>query len=284
MNSGKSSQTANGVAILRAVHQLLDNPLILADPIAIPILGSKLSAALAHDPYKFVTAPTASYVRAYMVARSRYAEDTLAQAVAQGVRQYVILGAGLDTFAYRNPYTELGLRVLEMDHPSTQAWKQSRLQEANIPLPPNLTFAPIDFENQNIAAALARAGFDCTQPAFFSCLGVMMYLTAETVLETLKYISSLAQDSGVVFDYGTPRGGLTELGKHAYDHYADRVAAMNEPWVSAFASDALVQSLCAMGFRSVRDVEPADLHVLYFQSRTDGLRNGSLTHLINARV
>src|SRR5262249_7097362 len=150
-----------------------------------------------------------THLRAFIAARSRYAEDELALAVKRGVRQYVILGAGLDTFAYRNPYPESALSVFEVDHPATQAWKRARLKEAGIPLPIDLTFAPVDFEEQTLAGGLRDAGYDPSLSAFFSWLGVTPYLTIEGMMATLRFIASAPIGSGGVFDYVTSPSLLT---------------------------------------------------------------------------
>src|SRR5271163_1639382 len=176
MQEGKFSRTARRVAIRRAAHQLLDHPMVLDDPLALRIIGSEAAESLRSNPkedHGFARA-----FRAFMAARSRYAEDELACAVEHEVRQYVVLGAGLDTFAYRNPH--LGLRIFEVDHPATQAWKREQLQAARIAIPTSLTFVPIDFERQTLAAGLEQAGFDAGAAAFFSWLGVTPYLTRET--------------------------------------------------------------------------------------------------------
>jgi methyltransferase (TIGR00027 family) len=124
----------------------------------------------------------------FVAARSRYAEDQLAQAVEQRVAQYVVLGAGLDTFAYRNPHAAY-LRVFEVDRPATQAWKLERLQAAGIAVPPELQFVPVDFERQTLATGLEQGGFDSGSPAFLSWLGVTPYLTRESCMATLRFIA-----------------------------------------------------------------------------------------------
>src|SRR5271169_4489280 len=171
MQVGKFSRTAQRVAIRRAAHQLLDQPRVLDDPLALRIIGSEAAEELRSNPKEHHAFSRA--FRAFMAARSRYAEDELAHVVAQGVKQYLVLGAGLDTFAYRNPHP--GLRVFEVDHPATQAWKREQLQEASIPIPPSLTFVPVDFEQQTLADGLERSGFDLNASAFFSWLGVTPY-------------------------------------------------------------------------------------------------------------
>jgi methyltransferase (TIGR00027 family) len=129
-------------------------------------------------------------MRIFIVVRTRFAEDALAAAVGRGVRQVVVLGAGLDTYAYRSTLRDR-LRIFEVDHPATQVWKRQRLEDAAIPIPNSLTFAPIDFERQTLAEGLAAAGFDVSQQTFFTWLGVVPYLTLEAVWLTLGFIASL---------------------------------------------------------------------------------------------
>src|ERR1700677_1828170 len=175
------------IARQRAAHQVLDHGSILDDPFAIKILpeGEKHVLQLAN------THPLASIGRLLTAARSRIAEDALSNAVERGVRQIVILGAGLDTFALRNPHGARQIRIYEVDHPATQAWKRQRLAEAQIALPPWLIFAPVDFERDDVGKKLAPAGFQQNSPAFFSWLGVVPYLTQDAIGSTLDYIASI---------------------------------------------------------------------------------------------
>jgi methyltransferase (TIGR00027 family) len=175
------------VAVRRAAHQLFDQPRVLDDPLALPIIGIAAAEKLRTSPK--TQSSIARAFRAFMAVRSRYAEDQLAQAVARGTRQYVVLGAGLDTFAYRNPYP--GLRVFEVDHPATQEWKRGRLQAAGIAVPSSMIYAAVDFERQTLAWGLEQSGFDPKLPAFFSWLGVVPYLTRESCMATLSHIAKL---------------------------------------------------------------------------------------------
>jgi methyltransferase (TIGR00027 family) len=187
MKQNSPSLAAYKVAMMRADHQLFDNPKVLEDPIALSIVGTQGDSEIHSEKRKFKTR-LHSYLRAIVVARSRFAEDELSAAIKRGVRQYLILGAGLDTFAYRNPYSSTGLRVFEVDHPATQEWKRQQLSAAKIPIPETLTFAPMDFERQSLADRLREAGFRADEPSFFSWLGVTMYLTRETMMATMEYI------------------------------------------------------------------------------------------------
>lgn len=189
VKQNRPSLTAYKVAIMRAAHQILDNPKVFEDPIALKIVGTQGDSEIHSEKRKFKTR-LHSYLRAIVVARSRFTEDELYAAIKRGVRQYVILGAGLDTFAYRNSHSSIGLKIYEVDYPATQEWKRQQLNAAKIPMPGNLNFTPVDFKNQLLADELRKAGFRTDEPSFFSWLGVTMYLTRETVMKTIKHISS----------------------------------------------------------------------------------------------
>jgi methyltransferase (TIGR00027 family) len=284
MEKGRPSPTAQRVALRRAAHQLLDDPRILNDPVALRIIGREEASALRADPRLSETSRISPYLRAFVAARSRYAEDELALGVERGVRQYVILGAGLDTFAYRNPHPETKIHVFEVDHPATQTWKRHRLQEVDISSPGNLTFAPVDLETQALEDGLKEAGYDPDKCTFFSWLGVTEYLTTESVMATLRFIASAPGGSGVVFDYMIPPSLLTSAQRSVFDAFARRVASAGEPWQTFFDPDLLARDLRSMGFRYVDDEGPEEINARYFKDRKDGLKVGSLSHLMNAQV
>jgi methyltransferase (TIGR00027 family) len=284
MKENRPSATAQRVAIRRAAHQILDEPKILADDIALRIVGREAAAALQAGEALRDDPPLSRALRAFLAVRSRFAEDELARAVDRGARQYVVLGAGLDTFAYRNPHPEDVLHVFEVDHPATQAWKRERLADAGIALPRNLTFAAIDFESQTLAAGLASAGFASGQRTFFSWLGVTPYLAAETVLATLRCIASSPPGSGVAFDYGLDPSSLSPAQRLVFDALARRVAAAGEPFQTFFEPAQLECELRAMGFGEVEDLGQEKINSRYFRDRADGLRVGSLGHLLCAWV
>jgi methyltransferase (TIGR00027 family) len=279
------STTADRVAMRRAAHQLLDDPRVFEDPIALRIIDVASAAALQSDPQQFEAGPLTHYLRAFVAARSRYAEDLLAQAVQRGVRQYVVLGAGLDTFAYRNPYPAEALRVFEVDHPATQAWKRSRLDEGGIAVPQTLSFAPVDFERQTLADGLRSAGFKTGEPSFFSWLGVTPYLSLDAVMATLTFIASSAgKGGGVVFDYAIPATLLTTVQRLVFDALAQRVKAAGEPFQTFFDPVSLAATLKAMGFGRVEDMGGDAINERYFKGRKDGLKVGSLGRLMMAQV
>jgi len=279
MQEGKFSRTAQRVAIRRAAHQLLDEPKVLDDPLALRIIGSEAAAALRSDPKEHHAFSRA--FRAFMAARSRFAEDELARAVADRVTQYVILGAGLDTFAYRNPHP--GLRVFEIDHPATQAWKREQLQSAGIAIPPSLTFVPVDFEHQTLANALARSGLNTNAPAFFSWLGVTPYLTREACMTTLNVIAKMPAGSGVVFDFAIDPALLNAGQRQALDALSARVARYGEPFQLFFDPSKLQDELKTLGFQRTEFLQGAQINARYFKDRSDGLCvRGGLGHLMGA--
>lgn len=265
MEHGKPSRTALRVAIRRAAHQLVDHPPVLEDPIAVRLIGPEFARDLERASHT-----VARDFRAFMAARSRFAEDHLAQAVAADVRQYVVLGAGLDTFAYRNPYSEL--RVFEADFPATQEWKREMLAAAGIPLPPQLSFVPLDLEHRTLLESLAEGGFNAEAPAFFSWLGVVPYLTLGAFRSTLGTIARLPAGSGVTFDYGFPPETLTARRREIFDRLAERVAAAGEPFQLFFAPEQLEAEVRSAGFRRVEQVDHDGLNSRYFLGRADGLK------------
>jgi methyltransferase (TIGR00027 family) len=269
-----------GVAIRRAAHQLFDTPRVLDDPLALPIVGSDAAERLRENEAD-QQEPFSRAMRAFLVVRSRFAEDELARAIGRGTRQYVVLGAGLDTFAFRNPYPPETLRVFEVDHPATQEWKRQKLAAAGIAIPPTLTFAAIDFEHQTLADGLARAGFDRTAPTFFSWLGVTMYLTEDAVMQTLEYIASTGSGGGVIFDYALPAASLGWVERMALKALANRVAAVGEPFKTAFDPAPLHQRMTAMGFRSIADLGGPELNARYLASSSLAVR-GTVGRMLSA--
>lgn len=265
MLAGKPSQTALRVAIRRAAHVLADSPPVFDDRIAVQLIGNRYPRDLERAMHK-----VARDFRAYMAARSRFAEDHLAQAVADGTRQYVVLGAGLDTFACRNPFPDL--RVFEVDYPATQEWKRSLLAEAGIAIPPSLIFVPHDFEHKTLSQVLTEYGFNAAKPAYFSWLGVVPYLTIGAFRATLAAVAQLPKGSSVTFDYGHPPESLTPARREIFDRLANRVAAAGEPFRLFFTPNQIEDELRAAGFHKIEQADHDCLNGLYFQDRQDKLK------------
>ncbi|MGC4054099.1 MAG: class I SAM-dependent methyltransferase [Paludibaculum sp.] len=282
MLESKPSRTALRVAVRRAAHQIIDPPPVFLDPFALPILGPEGAVWVAEEKERrdHLAGRT---LRAFLAARSRYAEDELARAVNAGVRQYVVLGAGLDTFALRNPHAAAGLRVFEVDFPSTQEWKRGLLNAAGITVPDSATFVPLDFEHHTLPSALEAAGFHVDQPAFFACLGVVPYLTDEAFSSTLEFIASMPAGSGIAFDYAVARSSLNLMERLALDALASRVAAAGEPFRLFFEPPALARRLRLLGFERIEDLGRDELNARYFQNRGDDLRlRGGLGRIAGA--
>jgi len=259
METGKPSRTALGAAHHRAAHQILEGGRIFTDPLAVRILGGDVQA-IARRAEESLSGPL---MRIFIAARTRFAEDALAAAVEGGVRQLVVLGAGLDTFAYRSPFGDR-LRVFEVDHAATQAWKRGLLDEAGIAIPEWVTFAPADFEREGLEECLARVGFDAGQAAFFTWLGVVPYLTEDAVWTTLRFIGGLRGGAEVVFDYPEPPEALSPKMRERHDRLAERVASLGEAWLSSFDPGRLRAGLSEAGFGEIEDLGPRQIAERYF--------------------
>lgn len=268
MQVGEPSRTAFAAAAHRAAHQVLEGGRIFADPLAGPILGKD-----AHEVAQEAAAhPSRRIMRLFIAVRTRFAEDALAAAVEAGVRQLVVLGAGLDTYAYRSPFLER-LRIFEVDYPATQAWKRERLAEAGIAIPSWLTFAPVDFEAQTLADGLAAAGFDLNLQTFFTWLGVVPYLREEAIFSTLRFIANLPGGAHVVFDYSDPPDTLSPEARTYHDKRAAQVEALSEAWVSYFQAEGLHPKLTALGFSEIEDLGPREIRSRYFPTATGPVRD-----------
>lgn len=273
----QASLTAKGAAKHRAVHQLLEGGRIFSDPLAIAILGE--------DPEEIVREaeenPAQRFMRLFIAARSRLAEDRLAAAVARGVRQLVVLGAGLDTFGLRNPHRARGLRVFEVDHPATQAWKRERIA-ATMAEAPTLTFVAVDFEKQSFIDELAKAGFDRQAPAFVIWLGVTPYLSREAIVSTLSAVAGASAE--IVFDYGEPIEAFSGARRAYMEALQARVAAIGEPLLSRFRPADMAALLAETGFARFDDFGPHEmaLHLGAPSPPAAGTPGGHVVHAQSA--
>jgi methyltransferase (TIGR00027 family) len=274
MDQNKTSATSLGVASLRAAHQVLDGePRILYDPVITRLFGPAFEQQIRDEAGQFRT-PVSRGLRSHVLLRSRFAEDCLAAAYDRGVRQYVLLGAGLDTYAWRQPPGCDELRIFEMDHPATQEQKRLMLLQAGIHSPDNLFFTPIDFEHCSIAEALRKQPFDPHLPCFVSWLGVMVYLSISAIDAVFDWMITLPAGSEMV---------LTFTQKRENNPLGDRAAELGEPWVSFFSPEELKEKLLSRGFSSVLILEPKDALHKYYSGRTDGLpapRHASIARVV----
>jgi methyltransferase (TIGR00027 family) len=266
MDQAIPSKTALRVALRRAAHQIHDSPVVFDDPVAVALLGPAYAEELRRTPLRD-DRPFSIALRAFLVARSRYAEDNLKKAVERGVEQYVLLGAGLDTFAYRNSYAKL--RVFEVDHPATQQWKRELLQLNRIAIPESVTYTPVDFERQSLSSQLRDAGFNQSAPAFFAWLGVVPYLTLEAFRGTVAFISAQPTGSGLTLDYGQPRAVLPLLERLAHDSLASRVEKAGEPFRLFFTPAEIASEFST--FHSLEDLGAPEINARYFSGRADQL-------------
>jgi methyltransferase (TIGR00027 family) len=197
MEEERPSVTAEGAAAMRALHQIADDELkILNDSIAVRLVDLKgVFFRTRLEVLELLPGPARLKFKSGFVLRSRYAEDCLAESFSSGVRQYVVLGAGLDTFAYRQPSWADSLQVFEVDHPATQQWKRRRLAEAGIAIPKNVNFVSVDFDKIAAPTALSKAGLDFAARAFFSSLGVTQYLTEAALNSTFQTVLTASEGS-----------------------------------------------------------------------------------------
>jgi methyltransferase (TIGR00027 family) len=271
-----------GVAVLRAMHQVLDaDPKILDDPLAVGLVeGSSREEILAvaqnlRPPIWF---------RTIFVLRSRYAEDSLAEAVANGISQYVLLGAGMDTFAYRQPGWAAKLRIFEVDHPESQKVKREHLVKRGIAVPANVEFVPIDFERMSLAEGLAASSMDHRAPAFFSWLGVTQYLTREAIDSTLRFLLSMPRRSELVMEFILPPDSWQADEAPFLTNIVQMVTDQGEPWLSYFTCDEISDHLLKLGFSRVSHLTSDDAATRYFLNRRDELSPPHFVRLLRAEV
>src|SRR3954468_8966657 len=273
MREGEPSRTAFGAAVLRAVHPELDRPVVFSDPLAWRILGDReeILAGMAERYER-------SRLRIFIAVRHRFAEDALAAAHARGTRQAVVLGAGLDTSAYRNPHADL--RFWEVDFPATGEWKRDRLAAAGIAVPATVTYVGVDFERESFLERLADAGLDTGAPVFFLWLGVVPYLTRDAAEATLRAIGSISGGE-VVFDLPAPAG---EVAAGAQADRADleaTVAELGEPFRGGWEQPEMLALLVDAGFDEVEDLDRSGIRTRYLGLPAGPAAGGA--HVVRAR-
>jgi methyltransferase (TIGR00027 family) len=273
MQHGQASVTALGAAGHRAAHQVLERGFVFADPLALRILGSDAEGAIALAKER----PERRPLRLFIAMRSRFAEDSAAHAIEKGVRQILVLGAGLDTFAYRLERTQ-DMRVFELDHPATQAEKRRRLAEAQIAEPQHVSYVAHDFEGGSMTAALKAAGLDPDRAAFVLWLGVTPYLTEAAVFATLGELARWPGGTEVVFDYTNPAEAVDARNFHR--EMAERVAASGEPFRCYLDSAALHARARKLGFTDIEDLDRAALVARFLPDLAVAPRPGPGGHVV----
>ncbi|BBL36022.1 hypothetical protein Nstercoris_02301 (plasmid) [Nitrosomonas stercoris] len=295
MKPGTRSTTADFAAMMRAAHLVLDSePKILRDVFALRLSGfenekdlcqeiNKISINLASKLPESCPENLMEATRAAITVRSRIAEERLSEAIERGVSQYVILGAGLDSSAYRLPDTAINIRVFEVDFPATQEWKRAQINKIYPHIADHVTFVPIDFERDSLFTRLKEHGFDPRRSTFLSWLGVVWYISERSFFETLREIASSANGSEVVFEYPVTTDLVAPIDRPLTMMIKQLGAARGEPVGSGFNPAELVQKVIALGFETVTDLSSSDIQARYFHERQDRLRMPSIGHFLSAR-
>jgi methyltransferase (TIGR00027 family) len=284
MSDRKASRTALGAAYMRAVHQLFDSqPLILDDPFALSLLAPTALQQISNPAYRYRTTKTRA-LRAHIVLRSRFAEDRLAAAFLRGISQYIILGAGFDTFALRQPSWAQTLNILEVDHPGTQAEKLSRLACCGLSLPQNAHFANIDFEHESLRDGLLRYHICLNKPAFFSWLGVTMYLNENAIDAVLLSVASFPAGSEIVLTFAQLSAPELNNSNNFPSLLASLVSSAGEPFLSFFEPDAIETKLRNSGFSKVEFLSSTEAETRYFRHRPNDLPVPRRTGIVCAIV
>ncbi len=307
MKENQVSRTALLQAFVRGYHAMHGTPKIFEDYLSHRLLKEEerelfkqlftppvqliesidpASAVSCHDQaarlsWAMRTIPSTSHT----ISRSRYTEDILGEAVRQGVQQYVILGAGMDTFAFRRPEMLEQIQVFEVDHPATQSFKRSRLAELGWELPAQLHFVPVDFTQESLAAALTRSAYDPKALSFFSWLGVTYYLPREAVFATLRTFTDIAPvGSTVIFDYMNTDVFIPGKAARRMQMAKEKCREWGEPLITGFEPSTLTSDLAGLGLRLHENLSPADIQERYFQGRTDGYYACEHVHFARAVV
>jgi methyltransferase (TIGR00027 family) len=277
------SRTLLSTAIRRATHQLLDTPRIFDDPVALQIVPEAANAELVANMSRDGT-PDARLLRALFAMRSRFAEERLADAFVRAVRQYVMLGAGLDTFPWRQPAFAKSMHLFAADHPASLAFVKERLRVSGLSQPDNLTWVPIDLEHPELMERLACASFDTGIPSFFSVLGVTQYLSPEAVNALLTNLSALPAGSEVVVSFALPDEALSGPDLEAAQLSKTFTGNANEPWLTRMDPCDLTTRLRRLGYRKVFHLTPEVAQDRYFNGRSDGLHAPRWEQLLAAVI
>ncbi|MDR3567625.1 MAG: SAM-dependent methyltransferase [Syntrophobacteraceae bacterium] len=292
MDNNSFSLTALGAAFMRGYHARHDDPKIFHDPLAYGLLTEKERFLIARhwlnrlqsadaEGAKMCPDEASALRRALQIwtgasvvlSRARYAEEALREGIGRGIRQYVILGAGMDTFAFRCPEAMEKVEVFEVDHPATQTFKRNRIAELGWKIPSGLHFVPLDFTESSLGEMKSHSPYNPAGLTFFSWLGVTYYLSRKTVLDTLAAVARISPpESMVVFDYLGPRVASSRIAAKRLKAIGDSLRDLGEPLKTGFDPAALGADLARSGLRLVEDLAPSDIQRRYFDGRTDGYR------------
>lgn len=268
INNIQPDNTAVRTALWRALHVEIDPvPHIIEDETGLRLIAPEAGWRQRPDMDPVFT----RRLRASMVARARFIEDLVEEQCRQGISQYVILGAGLDTFAQRRPDIMAQLKVYEIDQPDTQAWKQQRLRELELPIPSNLYFISVDFEEVSWWEELIKAGFDLRQPAVIACTGVSLYLTRDAIRDILQQVAALAPGSLLAMTFYLPAELMDEVDRPLHEIAEKGARAAGTPFISFFSRSEIQALAREAGFRKIEIVSSPELAQRYFADRTDQL-------------
>jgi methyltransferase (TIGR00027 family) len=289
MKPREGSRTAEAAAAARARHHRYASPRVFEDPYALQLTSPAWRRIISNPVLDWLVfrmlLRKLRPVGAQVIARSRYAEDKLAKAIARGVTQYVIVGAGFDSFALRRRDLEDRVRVFELDQPATQAAKRDRLARLRLESPRNLEFVPVDFEKDDLGRALAPTSYRGARPAFYSWLGTTPYLPEAATLMTLRSISTCAAPgSEIVLDYLVPADSLPERDRRVFEAVQRFAACRGEPIVGTFAPDRLHEAVGRLGFEVLEDISGRAQHERYFSEQSNGFSPMSSSHFAHLRL
>jgi methyltransferase (TIGR00027 family) len=262
------SRTAVLTAVARALYREEGSPVVFNDAFAAGLAGEDGPALSERLRTELPRSHVLAFCR-WVCIRSRFTEDLVEQSVAKGIDQYVILGAGLDSFAYRRTDLLEHARVFEVDHPASQSWKRERLGELGVTIPRNAVFAPVDFEHQTLRQGMEKAGFEFGRPAVFSWIGVTMYLTLDAISATLATIAQCVPGTLVVLTYNQPRAALDDFALQVTSVFSAIAAEMGEPFLSLLLPDEVDEILQAQCFGDIVHFGAHEARAAYFDSRED---------------
>jgi methyltransferase (TIGR00027 family) len=283
MLPGQASQTLLITSIMRARHQIFDSPLILDDPVVLKLVPEARDPSVLSD-FGDSRQPKATLPRTLLAVRSRFTEDRLAQAAARGVRQYVIFGAGLDTFPWRQPDFAKDMQIFAVDHPASLIQTNRLFRERQLARPPNLIRVPLDLEQRCIDEQLTACDFDRDRASFCSALGLIYYLEDEIIDDILRLVASLPPPSEIVFSFILTDADLNGLDLEFARWLATKVASIGEPWKIRVRPQDMVERLSDLGFREVFHLSPELVQARYLSGRSDRLPAPHFEQMIAATV
>lgn len=279
----QASRTLLRPTILRAAHQLLDAPFILDDPLAVDLIPEATVTSILSQRQELLS-PRASLLRSAFVLRARFAEECIARAAGQGYGQLVILGAGLETFAWRQPSFAQGLRIFVTDHPASLAHAQEVRAMRGLVDPANVTLVPIDLEQRDLWGKLAQHQFLHDRPAIFTMLGLAQYLTPETLAHIFATVAQRPAAARLVLSHNPPDADLEGDDLALAQEAAARTATLAEPWLYRPTTEELIDQLRQSGFHDIDHLSPTEAQRTYFAQRLDQLRAPIFEQLVEART